>query len=235
MGASFMGDALRNPSLLGTLVGTASGLFWSLAYVLIVLRAKKDKDYGMPFAAMCFNLIWEFIYTFVFPPQGQGIQFWIPLLINFLWFALDVVIVITWLLYWRASSPPGLSPKWHLPALALGLVSATAVLFGIQYQFNDPPCVPSTVPAGGVSSFLQNLMMSALFIGMALRRNSLSGQSVPIALSKLLGTALASVYFYFFIPGATTFYWIVLFVLIFVYDSIYTVLLLRIRGKPLTA
>jgi len=238
MGASFMLDAFRNPSLLGALVGIASGLLWSLAYVLIILRARKDKDYGMPFAAMCFNVIWELIYTFVFPAPGEGFQKWIALLVNFIWFALDVVIVITWLLYWRADSPPGLKPKWHLPSLAVGLVSALAVLLGIQYQFNNPSCVGANVPNGGVSSFLQNLMMSALFIAMALRRNSMSGQSLGIALSKLLGSLLASTYFYFWVlvgPGELTFYWVALFVLIFFYDSIYTVLLLRMRGKPLMA
>jgi hypothetical protein len=231
-----MAHAVRLHALLGVLVGIASGLLWGLTYVLIILRSMKDKSYGMPFAALCFNVMWEFIYTFVFPPPGQGFEFWIPLLVNFIWFALDVGILITWLLFWRVDSPPGLTAKWHLPGLVVGLASATAVLFGIQFQFNTASCVGADVPPGGVSSFLQNLMMSALFIAMALRRNNLSGQSVPIAVAKLLGSALASTYFYFYVPGATTFYWVALFVLVFFYDSIYTVLLLNLRsGRAATA
>ena len=51
---------------------------------------------------------------------------------------------------------------------------------------------------GAYSAFGQNLMMSVLFIGMLHSRGSLRGQSLSIALTKMGGTAIASVAFLFF-------------------------------------
>ena len=68
-------------------------------------------------------------------------------------------------------------------------------------------------------------MMSLLFIDMLGRRNSSKGQSLGIALSKLLGSACASIFF--FMTGFTSFYWVALFLSIFFYDSLYTVMLYR--------
>jgi hypothetical protein len=53
---------------------------------------------------------------------------------------------------------------------------------------------------GTYAAFGQNLMMSVLFIVMLYRRRSLRGQSMSIALCKLLGTALASMAFYLYSP-----------------------------------
>jgi len=224
-------------SLLMMLMGGASYVLWSLTYLLIIRQASKDKIYGMPFAAMCFNFTWEFIYTFVVPPTGKGcLFFWLPLLNYAIWLALDAGIVGTWLKYWRADAPPGLSSKWHVPALAMGMISAAAVLLRMQSQFNQPPCLPtgSLIPAGAVAAYLQNLLMSALFVEMVLRRNSAAGQSLPIALSKLLGTALGSIFFYNYFKAQDS-YWVTLYVLCFLYDSLYVVLLLKFRRGPLTA
>jgi hypothetical protein len=217
------------------LVGAASGLLWTLVYVLILRQGLRDKSCGMPFGALCMNIMWEFLYTFVFPPCSFRV---LSLLINFTWFALDVGILITWWLYWRNDRLKGMAPKSGPLWLALGLVSAVTLLIGIQVQFNggmqlecppgSPP--PGTVPPGGITGFLQNFMMSALFVYMLMLRNSTAGQSLAIALSKQLGTALASLYFY--MSGITGFFWIGLYILIFVWDSVYTVMMMRSRGKP---
>jgi hypothetical protein len=49
------------------LVGT--GIFWTITYLLIIRRGFLDHTYGMPLIALCANLTWEFIFSFVFP-QG---------------------------------------------------------------------------------------------------------------------------------------------------------------------
>ena len=44
-----------------------SGIFWTLTYVPIIWRGFLDQTYGMPLAALCANLSWEFIFSFVHP------------------------------------------------------------------------------------------------------------------------------------------------------------------------
>ncbi len=43
------------------------GLFWIITYILIIKRGFQDKKYGMPMVALCANISWEFIFTFIYP------------------------------------------------------------------------------------------------------------------------------------------------------------------------
>ena len=70
-----------------TIILTIGGIFWILAYVCIISKGFKDKTYGMPLIALCANISWEFIYSFVLPSSPP------QLFINYLWFGLDCVIV----------------------------------------------------------------------------------------------------------------------------------------------
>jgi hypothetical protein len=217
---------LAGPTPIEIVIGLASGILWGLTYVLVIRRALRDKIYAMPLAAMCANLVWEFIYTFVFKPSGSGFEYWAAFIVNLVWFLLDVGILWTWLKYWQADYPSTIPGSWHLPMLFAGLLTASAVLVGIQLQFDGNP-------PGGISSFAQNLMMSILFISMWIRRGDDRGQSVGIAVSKMLGSAFASLYF--LMTGFTTFYWVSLFVLIFCYDLFYLWLVLRGAPRPAAA
>jgi peptidoglycan/LPS O-acetylase OafA/YrhL len=81
---------------------------------------------------------------------------------------------------------------------------------------------------GAYAAFGQNLMMSVLFIVMLRDRKTVDGQSIYIAIFKMLGTLLASVAFY----TQTKTYshsplMQLLFVAILVYDVIYVVMLHR--------
>jgi hypothetical protein len=67
------------------------GIFWTLAYLLIIRQGFKDKTYGMPLAALCANISWEAIFAFIHPHRPP------QLYINYGWFALDVVIVLQFL------------------------------------------------------------------------------------------------------------------------------------------
>ncbi len=44
-----------------------SGLFWTATYILIIRRSILDRTYGMPLAALCANISWEFIFSFILP------------------------------------------------------------------------------------------------------------------------------------------------------------------------
>lgn len=158
----------------------ASGVFWVATYLLIIYQGFRDRRFGMPIAALCANFAWEFVFSFVRPhPEPQ-------VYVNYVWMAINSVILITVLRYWRADFP-SLSPKVFYPAFVVGLVAAGFAVRFAGTPFDDPD--------GVYAAFAQNLMMSVLFIAMLRRRGSLAGQSVAIAACKFLGTLAASAAF----------------------------------------
>ncbi len=188
----------------------SGGLFWSLTYILIIRRGLKDKTYGMPLAALCANISWEAIFSFIYPPS-------IPqLYINYIWLFLDIFIVLQFLKFGKSEFRV-LSNKQFYTMFLLVLITAFGFVFSISYEFSDWK--------GAYAAFGQNLMMSILFIAMLFRRDDLRGQSIFIALFKMIGTTLSSLAFYFYSPitqGSILLPF--LFVSIFVYDLIYTVM-----------
>ncbi len=155
-------------------LAASSAVLWSITYVLIIYRGFKDKNYGMPIVALCLNLSWEFIFAAIYPMiLAQRI-------VNYVWFALDVVIVVTYFLYYKKDFSNSLNKRLFIPQfLLLFSTSFLGVLF-ITIEFDDF--------SGVYSAFLQNLVMSILFLAMLFRRNNVSGQSIYIALAKMLGT-----------------------------------------------
>jgi hypothetical protein len=97
-----------------------SGVFWTAVYVLIIRLGFRDKTYGMPIAALCANVSWEFIFAFLYPhapPQNY---------INIVWFGFDLVIVFQTLRLGKVAFAP---PSLFYPAFILGfLVSFGAIL-----------------------------------------------------------------------------------------------------------
>jgi hypothetical protein len=163
-----------------------SGVLWTIAYLLIIRRGFLDRTYGMPLVALCANLSWEFIFSFIFPhgplqrPANIG------------WFSLDLIILYQ-LLRYGPREFARLPKKLFYAMVALALFMAFFTVLSITLEFEDFD--------GAYSAFAQNLMMSILFIVMLYSRDSLRGQSPAIALSKMGGTILASVAFLFFSVG----------------------------------
>lgn len=188
------------------------GIFWSMTYVLIIRRGMIDKTYGMPLAALCANISWEAIFSFIYPHSPPQIY------INYIWFLLDVFIVLQFLKY-GASEFPALSYKKILATFLLALTTCFFLVLFITEEFNDMQ--------GAYSAFGQNLMMSVLFIIMLYSRNNLKGQSIYIALFKMLGTGISSLAFYLYQPIAQSSLFFFLFISIFIYDVIYVILVFQ--------
>lgn len=191
----------------------ASGFFWTVTYILIIRRGYLDKSYGMPLAALAANISWEFIFAFVlphaFPQRG----------VNMIWFALDFVILLTVL-----RNGPREFPDWSrrifYSACIVALVTAASLVYLVSVEFRDME--------GAYAAFGQNLMMSVLFIDMLRQRKSVRGQSVSIALAKLLGTLVVSIGFYFFVPSLSqSVLFPFLYVAVFGFDAIYVVMVYR--------
>ena len=183
-----------------------SGVFWTAVYLLIIRLGFREKTYGMPIAALCANISWEFIFSFLYPhapPQNY---------ISMIWFAFDLIIVFQTLRFGKVA----FEQAWlFYPAFILGLVISFAAILAITIEFNDSD--------GKYAAFGQNLMMSVLFVAMLLRRRDVKGQSIYIALFKLVGTLLPSILFFMRFPNSVLLNF--LYISIFVFDCIYAVLL----------
>lgn len=186
-----------------------AGVFWVLTYVIIILKGYKDKRCGMPFAALCGNVTWEYIYTFIFPHPPPASY------IIFLWLVLDVVILFQFILYSRDDLPKPLSGRFFFSTLVTALFIAFTLHYFIALEFSNFD--------GGYSAYGLNLMMSLLFVAMLLRRNDLRGQSMYIAVFKLIGTVFASILSYSFYPSSVLLMY--LYIVTFFFDVLYLVML----------
>ncbi|EFH84481.1 hypothetical protein [Ktedonobacter racemifer] len=189
-----------------TLLMLGSGLFWTITYLLIIQRSWRDRSYGMPLVALCANISWECIFSFLLPPQL------IQHIVNLIWFVLDAVILALTICYGPREFP-NLSKRAFYTLLGLALVTSFFAVLLLTLEFHD---------SGVYAAFGQNLMMSILFLTMLFRRRSLRGQSMSIALCKLLGTACASLAFYLYsAPWHHSVLLPFLYVATFIYDVAY--------------
>lgn len=187
------------------LLKIGSGIFWSLTYLLIIWRGFKDRTYGMPLAALCANISWEFIFSFVYPHD-------IPqLYVNRVWLFLDLVIVFQFLYFGRHVFDSLLLKGSHYIIFTLSLLTSFFLVLGVTVEFENW--------TGAYAAFGQNLMMSILFVVMLRRRNDLSGQSLYIAIFKMIGTVLPSILFYARYPSSVLLN--SLYSSIFIFDVLY--------------
>ncbi|MBC8229898.1 hypothetical protein H8E77_10160 [bacterium] len=186
-----------------------SGLFWTLVYILIIKLGFKEKTFGMPKTALCANLSWEFIFSFIHP---HGVP---QIYINIIWFAFDVVILFQVIRFGKLYFNRNLPVKLFYPALLLTLILSFGVVLFITSEFKDLD--------GKYAAFGQNFMMSVLFVSMLLKRNNVSGQSMYIALFKMFGTLLPSILFFMLFPSSSLLTF--LYLAIFTFDLIYVVML----------
>ena len=168
---------------LTTILTLVSGLCWTLVYIEGIRLGIRDRSYAIPFYALALNLSWELLYTYF----GLRTRIDLQTIINAVWFLFDVGILYTYFKYGKKYFPVNLA-YWFLPWSILGLFTAFCVEYAFVREFG--------ISAGGTyAAFLQNLLMSVLFIGMLVRRGSTEGQSLTIAVSKWLGTLAPTIVF----------------------------------------
>jgi len=161
-----------------------SGIAWTIVYIDSIRVGIRDKSYAMPFWALALNIAWEFLHaTLGFKAVGLSVQ----VTINFVWFLLDIGLVYTFFRYGRRHFPVRLHPGWFYGWGALGIAAA----FILQYMF----ILEFGLLMGAVySAFLQNLLMSVLFITMLEQRGSREGPSMLIAVCKCIGTVAPTIF-----------------------------------------
>lgn len=152
-----------------------SGSFFLLAYFEIIRLGFRDKTYGMPIPALLASITWEFTYSFVRPHDD------IQVYINYLWFAFDVVIFYQLLKYWR-NEIKDLSPTIFYTSIFSFLIITFILIVLVEDEFQD---------GGALSGSADYFMMGILFILMLYKRKSLRGQSILVAVSKMLSALSA--------------------------------------------
>lgn len=155
------------------------GLSWSLAYIMIIARGRRDRTYGMPLVALAMNLSWEVLYSFVLRSPHKAGRFF-----HTTWLVLDIGILAQALRY-GPDEHEGARPAAFYAQLGASLVASSAVLSWYAKRRSDP--------MGIYSALSSNVVMSALFLKMLADRRSSRGQSMGIALSKLIGTCSSTV------------------------------------------
>lgn len=194
-----------------------SGICWSIVYVDSIRTGFKQKTYCMPLFALALNFAWEGIYAFtdLFIRQEIGAQ----AIANSCWFILDIFILITWLKYGKEDFT-GAKRNYFLPWTILVLVTAFVLQFLLIYEFGS-------VEGEKYSAYLQNLVMSLMFIGRLDREKTCKGQTMTIAVSKCIGTLTPTIYgtmegnMFILVTG----------IFCFIFDIIYIVYLHRVKSQ----
>ena len=162
-----------------------SGACWTVVYVAGIRLGLRDRTYAIPFWALALNFAWEVLNTLLgYRQSGLVLQVGI----NAIWTFFDVGILYTYFRYGRKSFPRHLPPRWFLIWSLLGLLTAFVLQGAFLQEFG-------LMVGRAYAAFLQNLLMSVLFIGMLVQRGSREGQSVTIAVSKWLGTLAPTMLF----------------------------------------
>jgi len=192
------------------------GLFWTLAYILVIKRGFQDKTYGIPLVAVCLNISWEFVFSFIYPAAAA-----IDRYVNYAWFGFDVIILYQVFKYGPREFRD-LSKGSFYWMLGSTLLVCFAIVLSTAQEF---PKLGDFYTAYG-----DNVLMSALFITMLYRRKSLRGQSIWIALFKMLGTTLISLGAFFYDELTRESVLLpVLYVTVFAYDLIYFAMVYKLR------
>jgi hypothetical protein len=161
-----------------------SGLAWTAVYVDAIRIGFRDRTYAIPAAALGLNFAWEAIYAARSIATGidaQGV-------FNIAWGLADVVIVYTFLKFGRSELPGWVTRRLFIGwAVLLGITSfAVQLVFVAEFGWDD---------ATRYAAFLQNLLMSGLFIAMFVARGGRRGQTKLIAVAKWVGTFAPTIAF----------------------------------------
>lgn len=208
-----------------TFLTVLSGLGWIIVYEECIRLGFKQKTYAMPFFALGLNFAWELIYTIsdiFFEAHGPLVGMTlIQTIANAAWVCLDVLILFTYFRYGKKEWPKTISNKLFAPWSVLGLVCCFALQIVFIEEFGF-------VMAAQYSAFLQNLLMSILFISMYAKRGNMEGQSILLAVAKWIGTLAPTI-----LMGVITYNPVVLVSGIFctVFDLIYIGLLVKEKKK----
>jgi hypothetical protein len=198
-----------------------SGIAWTIVYIDSIRVGFKQKTYAMPIAALGLNIAWEWTYAIRdLATDPQQVQAWV----NLVWALADVLILTTFFRYGRSELAGFVSRPLFIISGIVIVISAFLVQWLFIAEFGMVG-----MKAAQYSAFLQNLLMSGLFIAMFVARRGPRGQTLLIAVAKWIGT-LAPTILFGFIYGS--FFIIGIGLLCGVFDIAYIGLLIWAKRDP---
>jgi hypothetical protein len=157
------------------LLKMTSGLFWILAYGLVIRQSQRDRVSAVPIFCIWGNISFELVFAFLDPSPQK--------FVNGIWFLQDVwIIYLAW--RYRKNSYSAHLAKYFILYSSMFISAFLALNIYLTYLLNDF--------YGAYIAWSLNLIMSALFIGMWVQRGGNQGQSLAIAFSKLIGSIVIS-------------------------------------------
>jgi len=161
-----------------------SGLCWTVVYIEGIRIGLRDRSYAIPFYALALNIAWELLHTIFGFQRAISMQ----TIVNTVWFLFDLGILYTYFKYGRKYFSRYFPPFGFIGWSILVLLTALAIEYAFIREFG-------VAVGAGYSAFLQNLLMSVLFITMFVSRGGSEGQSLTIAVSKWIGTLAPTIQF----------------------------------------
>lgn len=161
-----------------------SGIFWTIVYIDAIRIGFKYKTYAIPFWALALNIAWELLCT-VFGIIEVGVNE--QIVVNIVWFIFDVFIVYTYFKYGFQDSNFTIRNQFNFWSIVI-IGGSFLIQYLFIYEFG---LIRGVIYA----AFLQNLIMSVLFINLLEKRQSSKGQSMLIAISKCIGTIAPTILF----------------------------------------
>lgn len=163
--------------MMATLLTILSGIAWMIVYEECIRIGLKKKTYCMPLFALGLNLAWESIHSiYGFASGDYGVQ----TIVNAVWCLLDIVILYTYFKYGKEEFGTHSKKEFYTWGI-LVLITSYLVQWGFVLEFGR-------VRAMQYSAYIQNLIMSVMFIAMLEKRQSSKGQSMLLATAKWIGT-----------------------------------------------
>lgn len=156
---------------------------WVVAYVAIVKNTLRNGFLEIPAGAVVANIAWEFVWGFLYPNELGRFFSWGYRV----WFFFDLAIV--YLLFRHGHLQVELAELKAIfrPACVFGIAAwAVGVYFFVGEGYDTG--------YGAISGYILNTMMSALYVVLILRHGHLQDFSLLVAWSKMLGTALLTVF-----------------------------------------
>jgi hypothetical protein len=170
------------------LLTALSGIAWTIVYIDSIRVGFTQKTYAMPIAALGLNIAWEWTYAVRDLALAPGLQAWV----NLIWALADVLILTTFFRYGRSEFPGFVSKRLFITSGIVVVLTSFLIQWLFIAEFGT-----DGHRAAQYSAFLQNLLMSGLFIAMFVARRGPRGQTLPIAIAKWIGTLAPTILFGF--------------------------------------
>jgi hypothetical protein len=164
-------------------------LGWAIAYAGTLWTIRNRRFVEIPAAAVVANVAWELLWGFVFKMDLGLLFVWGYRL----WFFLDVFITWNLFKYGAKQVANPILRRWFAPAAAFGIAAWAALLYFFVRQGLDNSF-------GGISGYILNVMMSAFYLVMLAQLQNLRDISPLVGWSKMLGTAVFSVFNFLLTP-----------------------------------